>query len=298
MQLSGHASQSAEPLPTHPQNGLAMRLPDFIAVGPPRTGTTWLHQVLKGHVGLPRGPAKETNFFWRRGYDRGLEWYADQFRGCSADRPVVEVSPNYFGSDESLERIAHVLPHCRIICSFRDPVERAYSYYKLMRHNGRTRMTFAEYVGMPEVADANRYGSRLRRWRAQFGKPNVLAVLYDDLASSPEKFLDPICDFMSIPRIAIADSPLATKKVHHVSTDARSAFLASTAVDFRYWLNRKGLNRTIRMLRKFGVWRFCLRGGHEFPPLEPDFGRRLRERLRPEIDDLEELIGRDLSAWK
>jgi hypothetical protein len=298
MQFSRGATPSAEPLPIVRQSAPAIRLPDFLAVGPPRTGTTWLHQVLTGHVGLPRGPAKETNFFWRRGYDRGLEWYADQFSACPADRPVVEVSPNYFGSDESLERIAHVLPHCRIICSFRDPVERAYSYYKLMRHNGRTRLSFAEYVEVPEVADANRYGSRLRRWRAQFGESNVMAVMYDDLGSSPEKFLDPICDFMGIARIPLGGSPLATKKVHHVSTDARSAFLASHAIDFRYWLNRKGLNRTIRVLRKVGVWRFCLRGGREFPPLEPDLARRLREQLRPEIDDLEELIDRDLSAWK
>src|SRR5581483_6525300 len=173
MQLSVGASQAAEAA----ASGLkaAPRLPEFIAVGPPRTGTTWLHQVLKGHVGLPKGPAKETNFFWRRGFDRGLHWYAAQFCGCPADLPVVEVSPNYFGSDESLERIARVLPHCRIICSFRDPVERAYSYYKLMRHNGRTRLSFAEYVEVPEVAEANRYGSRLRRWRAQFGGANVLA---------------------------------------------------------------------------------------------------------------------------
>src|SRR5260370_2519663 len=32
-----------------------MRLPDFIGVGPPRTGTTWLDQGLRGHVGLPGG---------------------------------------------------------------------------------------------------------------------------------------------------------------------------------------------------------------------------------------------------
>ncbi|HTW87043.1 MAG TPA: sulfotransferase [Candidatus Binataceae bacterium] len=274
------------------------RLPDFIAIGPPRTGTTWLHRVLKDHVGLQRGPAKETNFFWRRGYERGLDWYVDQFRHCQPDRPIVEVSPNYFGSTESFERIVRHMQHCRFICTLREPIERSYSYYKLMRHDGRTRQPFSEYVAIPEVADANRYGFRLRQWRKQFGGSNILVMLYDDLAAASESFLNPICDFMGIAPIPIADSPLARKKVHHVSTDARSALLARNAMELRYWLSRNGLNRTVKVLRKLGVWRFCLRGGPEFPPLEPDLARRLRERLRPEIDDLEELIGRDLSAWK
>ena len=58
-------------------NGKSLRLPDFIHVGPPRTGTTWLHEVLKGHVGLPEG--KSTRFFETE-YHRGIEWYADFFK--------------------------------------------------------------------------------------------------------------------------------------------------------------------------------------------------------------------------
>ena len=71
----------------------APRLPDFIAVGPPRTATTWLHEVLQGHVCLP-ADRKETDFFTRF-YDRGLDWYADYFRHCEGGIPVGELSPMY-----------------------------------------------------------------------------------------------------------------------------------------------------------------------------------------------------------
>ena len=52
------------------------------------------------------------------------------------------------------------------------------------------------------------------------------------------------------------------------------------------------------MLRKAGVWRFSFRGGGEFGPLDPALDRRLRERFRPEVEALEEMLGRDLSQWK
>ena len=72
------------------KDGAPLRLPDFIAVGPPRTGTTWLDRVLRGHVGLPAG-VKETQFFiWR--YSLGIEWYAAHFRDC-LDPPKERVPP-------------------------------------------------------------------------------------------------------------------------------------------------------------------------------------------------------------
>ena len=109
----------------------ALRLPDFIGIGPPRTATTWLHEVLSGHVGLPEG-VKETDFFvWN--YDKGLEWYAAHFRNCPSNRPIGEFSPNNFAGAQARERIARDIPGCKIICTLREPVERTYSHYRKMR---------------------------------------------------------------------------------------------------------------------------------------------------------------------
>src|SRR5207245_11287355 len=109
----------------------SIRLPDFIVVGPPRTATTWLDTVLRGHVGLPRD-VKETHFF-ARNYRQGLTWYERHFRHCAAEPVIGEICAAYFENPQARERIRTHLPKCRIICTLRDPVERLYSYYKLMR---------------------------------------------------------------------------------------------------------------------------------------------------------------------
>ena len=51
-------------------------------------------------------------------------------------------------------------------------------------------------------------------------------------------------------------------------------------------------------LERAGVWEFCQGRGEHYPRLTPEQEARLRERYRPEVEALEELLGIDLSAWK
>jgi hypothetical protein len=280
-----------------PNRSAAIRLPDFIAVGPPRTGTTWLYRALGGHVGLPRD-TKETDFF-SANYARGMDWYADFFAECAPKLPVGEISPNYFAAAGAPERIARHIPGCRIICTLRDPVDRLYSFYRLMRHNGWTRATLAELTQTDSPAiEANRYAHYLARWRERFGADRVLAVLYDDLEGDAQRFLDAICEFIGIAPIPLAGSPLLNKRVNRVTRGPKIAMLAEQAWRLRQWLETHGARMAITLLRKAGVWRFSFRGGGEFGPLEPELERKLRARFRPEVEALEAMLGRDLSSWK
>jgi hypothetical protein len=134
------------------------RLPRFIAVGPRRTATTWLYTVLAGQVGLPRG-VKETQFFDRH-YDKGLRWYAAHFKHCTPGLTIGEIAPTYFSSSEARQRIRSTLPDCKIVCTLRDPVERLYSLYRLMRQYGWTRLPFESALkDHPEMMDSSRYSS-------------------------------------------------------------------------------------------------------------------------------------------
>ena len=109
------------------------RLPNFLFVGPARTGTTWLHGVLYHRAWLPRG-TKETHYF-DSFYDKKLDWYRAYFRRCRGRR-WGEVTPTYFQKPEVRERIARDVPNCKIICTLRDPVERAYSTYRVFVREG------------------------------------------------------------------------------------------------------------------------------------------------------------------
>jgi Sulfotransferase domain len=270
-----------------------VRLPDFLGVGPPRGATTWLDSVLRGHVGLPRD-IKEVDFFVKN-YARGIEWYKGYFAGCDPTLPAGEICPSYFGSDEALARIAEHIPNCKIICSFRDPVEMIYSFYKLARRNVWTRSDdFETYI--PE--DWGRQAARLQKWQATFGRDNVLTCLYDDLEADPQSYLDPICDFIGIKRFEIRNSPIATQRVNSFPSQPKNPRLARRARKLRDWLGAHEAHATARLLTRIGFWRYCFERGEGFAALKPEVEARLRDRFRPEVEALEELLGRDLDAWK
>src|ERR1700741_5475445 len=106
-------------------------LPSFFVIGPPRTGTSWLHQVLGQHIILP-DEVKETRFFDTH-FHRGMDWYRAHFRPSDKNAIAGEVAPTYFISSLARERLARPVPEARIVCIFRDPVERIFSHYRVKR---------------------------------------------------------------------------------------------------------------------------------------------------------------------
>ena len=145
------------------QRGVSEANPDFLGIGAPRAGTGWLHQRLARHpdVFLPR--AKELHFFdggrWG-GPDAAFDldkrhhwmWYWKQFQGARG-RIKGDVTPSYASlPDERVAEIARHLPQCRIIYVLRDPVERAWSGLRHRLWHGRG--VLAETLTEAELAAA------------------------------------------------------------------------------------------------------------------------------------------------
>ncbi len=271
-------------------------MPGFIAIGPPRTASTWLDKVLRGRVGLPAH--KESDYF-KRNYWRGEDWYRGQFRDCPPGLPLMEVCPTYFPLAECRERIARDLPAVKIIVTLRDPVARAYSYYRMLRRMGWEKQSFEQAVARrKDLADCNRYATHLKAWIEAFGERNVLVCFYDDLKLSRQAYIDRICDFIGIAHFAVGDLPFAEERINGVAREPRNYRLAREARKVKIWLHDNNWIRTDELLERAGVWDYCWGRGAEFPPVDRALEARMREQYRPEIEELERIVGRDLSAWK
>jgi hypothetical protein len=277
-------------------SSMPRRLPEIIGAGPGRTGTTWLHRVLEGHVDLPYG-VKETQFF-NTFYDRGIDWYAHHFRYATGARKIAEICP-YFFHPLAPDRIKAHIPNCRIITTLRDPVDHTFSAYKLVVHFAWARGSFDEVLeSRPNLGSGNRYASHLKMWFDLFGRENVLVTMYDELRTQPQSYLDRVSDFIGIERIALSARPEIRDDVHSFARAPKSARLARDARRMMYWLQGHQAYGAINLLERAGVWDFCYGRGEPFGSLTPEQQQRLRERYLPEVEALEELLGVDLSAWK
>jgi hypothetical protein len=291
----------ASPLPAPAADPVAVtdqrRLPSFFIVGPPRTGSTWLHELLSQHTQLP-SPSKETRFFDTH-YHRGLNWYLAHYDADDAKRRMGEVAPTYFASSEARERIALVAPAAKIACVFRHPVERLVSLYRLKRAYGMIRWTLEEAIERdPELMESSNYAGNFRLWQRCFGDDNVWAGTYDDLRQHPQSFMNSLTDFIGIPRFAIAPGEYARVHDSECMTLPRSYYRTRTALIMADRFKAWRLNRIVVALKNSRLRKLILGGGTPFSQPEPEVLAWLYERLRPEVEALEVLLERDLSAWK
>ena len=270
--------------------------PSFVVVGPPRTGTSWLHKVLQPYATLP-SPSKETRFFDLH-FHRGLEWYSWHFPR-QHQGPVGEIAPTYFASPEARHRIAETLPHSKIVFVFRNPVERAVSLYKLKLAYGMYRWNFLEALRRdPELITSGLYWTHLSGWRESFPDEQLLVMVYDDLATDPQHFVGSIASFIGIPNLTIPQSQLNRVFSTERMTRPRSYLATRTATAFADWCKSRRLDHLVASVRESAFIRLFLGGGDSLPQVSLEILEELAETFRPEIEKLEARIGRNLAHWK
>lgn len=272
-------------------------LPSFFLVGPPRTGTTWLHEVLSRRMILPT-PIKETRFFDVH-YHRGLKWYRAHYSPTSLFPLVGEIAPTYFASVDARTRIVQIIGRPKIACIFREPMARIESLYRVKCAYGKIRGSFEQALLQdPELLESSRYATHLKAWQNAVGKDRVLALVYDDLCERPQIFLDTLADFIGLERLVLEPSEIQRVRASAGMTRPRSFYRTRSAILLSNWCKCRGLYKIVAAIRNSPLNKFCLGGGSPFPPLSPSSRAKLYELLRPEIDELEILLQRDLGSWK
>ncbi|MBY0429568.1 MAG: sulfotransferase, partial [Rhodospirillales bacterium] len=184
----------------------AMRLPDFIIGGAPRSGTTWLYALADRHPGIAMArPVKpEPKFFLvDELHARGLEHYsATWFASLPAGMVAGEKSTNYLENPVVAERLHAALPTVKLVFCLRDPVTRAWSNYRWSRQNGMESEDFLTALDREEERERNvserlrharphayfsrgLYADMLEPFLRRFPRRQVLVLKYEDFASAP-----------------------------------------------------------------------------------------------------------------
>jgi hypothetical protein len=272
-------------------------IPSFFIVGPPRTGSSWLHEILSPYTSLP-SPSKETRFFDIH-FHRGMKWYLAHYGETGESQRMGEVAPTYFASALARERIALAAPQAKIVCVFRHPVDRIVSLYRVKRAYGWIPWSLAEAIERdPELMESSRYASTLKLWQRSFGRENVFAAIYDDLREDPQAFVDSIVDFIGVPRFPLADWQYGFVHDSERMTQPRSYHRTRTATMLANWCKARRMDRLVSAFKNSPLRKLVLGGGAPFPKLSEQLLLQLHEKLQPEIEELEDMLHRDLSGWR
>lgn len=274
---------------------MTQHLPNFLHLGPGKTGSTWLHEVLISHPEIYFTKAKDLYFFSRY-YDRGLDWYSQQFRDARPEHKVVgEVSPEYLSFPEAAKRIRESLgPDIRLMVTLRDPVSRAFSSYLYLQKHGLAAPTFRETAEqVPTLIDEGRYATHLRRYLNDFDRKSLHIALFDDLEADPQAFLDDVTDWLGVGRHVVPAQELDARLP---ASRARWLALAAIAGRAATWVRgHDGADLVGRVKRSSVVQRLLYQPlGDTKPTMSAEDVSYVRERLDQEIADAEQELGIEL----
>ena len=130
---------------------------------------------------------KGTNFFYR---DLPLSWYSEQFADATERQHCGDISPNYAAFEGLAERIFSVSPSALVFHLLRDPVDRAFSQWKMARHLGNIprQISFIEAFrqNLSTCGVEAEYGVILDEYARLYPLANGLGVFwYDDIRTRP-----------------------------------------------------------------------------------------------------------------
>jgi hypothetical protein len=185
---------------------------DFIGIGAPKCGTTWLSAQLAAHPQIGFAPDKEVYYFadtiLRRlaakelnCFAKGDHWYQEQFPPATGQ--VVsrgEFCPAYLYSEEAAARIAAYRPDMKLLLCLRPPVEMIYSWYWYNRNAVVASLpdTFDAMMENPFLRDLGCFARHLQPYLERFPAENILVVQFEAIRRAPEQVRQRVFDFLGV----------------------------------------------------------------------------------------------------
>ncbi|RFU22403.1 sulfotransferase family protein [Geodermatophilus marinus] len=246
------------------------RLPNLLIAGVSKAGTTSLFRYLAQHPDICPADVKELRYFSALRYGEPLaplESYSRHFAHCRDHRYRMEATPGYYAGGRLVaDAVAALLPDARVVVSFRDPVQRCWSWYRFVRSTARIPkdMTFAEYLDRCETlhrgsTDGLRvnqpfwglgggcYDFWIDAWMEIFGE-RLRVEFFENVIRDPRAVVEGLCTWLRIDTSVCASLRygVENKTVQYRNKKLQQLALTVHRRSERFLTAHPGLKRSVR----------------------------------------------------
>ena len=277
-------------------------LPNLIVIGGLKCGTTSLHHYLSLHPEVATSRPKELNFFVAElNWELGRDWYASHFDPAAPVRG--ESSPHYTNRprfEGVAQRMRSVLPDARIVYMVRDPIDRLLSHYLHNVGGGYEDRSLPEALADDRSAywQRSRYAYQLEPYLEAFGTERVAVVAREELLRERAATMRRVYEFVHVD--LGFSSPEFDREWETGAAKGSGGFrIMDRAVRLP---GLRALDRNFDRLPDRLRWLVerIVHDPEAGSAAKPELPGALRERMeeffRPEVERLEELVGR-LFGW-
>jgi hypothetical protein len=256
--------------PVTPPEDLQERLPNLVIAGVAKAGTTSLFRYLAQHPDVCASSVKHARYFTGLRYDEPpppLVDYARLFSHCDGERYRMEATPGYYpGGGVVARAIDELLPGCRVVVSFRDPVQRCWSWYRFVRSTARIpkELGFAAYLdrctelhrdGVDHLREhqpywglgGGCYDSWIDDWLEVFGE-RLHVEFFEDLAARPQEVTEEVCRWLGLDADPCAGFAynVENRTVQYKNRHLQRMALSLNRGGERFFGRHPGLKRSLR----------------------------------------------------
>ncbi len=319
----------------------------FLIIGAQKAGSSSLFEYMRRHPQIHIPAEKGVNFFnMDRIYRRGFDWYSaiilrdapsdavcgeatveymngtpfgdiahnqrvDPLAGDAHDEPLVEVVPR---------RIKRSLPDVKLVCVLRDPVERAYSHYRMEVLEKVERRSFEQAVddllesramerarAVPQRDNSyianGEYHRGLAGFLRVFPADQLLVLFSDQLAKEPVATLAKAFDFIGVDATFVPDNidtryreGAVKQRIPGLNLNRWQTRLSGAASARALWhaippRPRASVDRAYRVANyRVAMWN-AHRGAHDDDGMSSSARHKLIAHFRPDSEALAEMLG-------
>ena len=294
---------------------------DFIIIGAQKSGSTFVHYCLEEHPQICM-PHHEVHFFEDPVYQPNeIHQLEKLFENCARNRLFGIKRPRYLAAPECPGRIFQTYPATRLIVILRNPRDRAISaYYHYMKYGflpvknveaGFQNILLGnyegKYPGSREIIDFGFYAGYLKKYLTYFSIEQFSVIIFEELIKTPQESMQQLFATLGVdnrfvpaalqkrPQSTLHSLPrlkwitLRNPLIYRYDEERSRSYRKPTS-----YINKSAGRLIVKIDRRFLKYLFK----NEKPTLSSELKESLNSLYASDIEELEEILGRDLAIWK
>lgn len=300
--------------------------PNFYIAGAPKCGTSAIHQYMADRNDVfmcdPKEPA-----FWSQDFPglirrrsvplQTIDDYCRLFKTAKPAHKVIgEGSTLYFTSQVAIRRILEFEPASKFLVLLRSPADFVVSFHRQktfdllenerdfekawglqeQRRQGKNIPKLCHEPRVLQYFDLGSFGSQLQRAQRLLEPEQLHVLLLEDFQSDPIQAFEGILSFLGLPSEGRKQFPRIN--------DARA--FRFRILQLLYSQDAPVIGKFVRLVRRVGarstkarsLWQTIRAKPSSKRPVSEEMKRHLQNVFEPEVQLLEDLLGKDLSHWR
>jgi len=292
---------------------------DFLGIGAPRCGTTWLAACLNEHPQLCISKVKERGVFKEDGTLYKKEIFDKNFSSCKNDTLRGTFPVNYLYRKEFAKYLGKHSPNLKIIVMLRNPVDRLHSHLLLKQSVGKIKQGLSldkiyNQKHPHSFVKASNYSKYLPVWLSEFPSTQVFIGIQEEMMKNPTVVLKDIYNFLGVDDSFRAPSANKTinatmekrrkmKSVTYVITQLKTLKQKIEKYSFGkviifIWRKLKLPYLIERLEKKNRIILLARKNKQEKPQISNQIRSKFEKIFEKDISYVEKVIGRKLKEWR